>query len=165
MSDAIHAQPRPDEDEKYSRYRQTVLEFCGDGPRIDLRRPVDDAARRALAARGLGDGFAVLTAENPHGMNEEDAPSGMEERARERANDRRAATLMDELKGAGLHYARVDGVAPAGDYRERCVAVAGDRATGTALALQWRQLALFWYDGSTFWLLPAEADQEPQRLP
>ena len=27
------------------------------------------------------------------------------------------------------------------------------------------QLALFWFDGETFWLLPAEASQSPTRLP
>jgi hypothetical protein len=33
------------------------------------------------------------------------------------------------------------------------------------LALAERQLALFWYDGTGFWLMPAEADGTPQRLP
>ena len=168
MSDARRQRTEhapPDENEKYARYRCTVLEFCGGGPRIDLRRPVDESARRELAERGLGDGFSVLTAENPRGANEEDAPTPHEERARERANDRRTATLVGELERSRMRWARVDGIAPDGDYRERCVAVVGDRASGVALALRWRQLALFWYDGLAFWLLPAEADQEPQRLP
>ncbi|MFL5582433.1 MAG: hypothetical protein ACJ8AO_18850 [Gemmatimonadaceae bacterium] len=27
------------------------------------------------------------------------------------------------------------------------------------------RLALFWFDGASFWLLPAQGDQEPRRLP
>jgi hypothetical protein len=160
--DAAAGEPETD---KYAQYRQTVLEFCDGGPRIDLRRSLEDADRAALAALGLDREFSVLTAENPHGENEQDAEDPAEERARERRNDRRTRGLVEELRDAGLAFARVDGVAPDGSYRERCVAVPGGREVGQRLAREWAQLALFWFDGEAFWLLPAEASAPPQRLP
>ena len=57
------------------------------------------------------------------------------------------------------------GTAPDGSYAERCVAVRLALREALRLAHAERQLALFWYDGATFWLMPAEADGTPQRLP
>jgi hypothetical protein len=39
------------------------------------------------------------------------------------------------------------------------------RDDAVALARELAQLALFWYDGKRFWLLPAEADDAPRTLP
>jgi hypothetical protein len=154
------------EEEKWREYPCTVLEFYGPPPgRVDLRRPLGDAERAFLATIGVEAPFAVLTAENPGGENAEDAPTEGAERAREARNERRVSALERELESSGIPFALVDGAAPDGDYRERCVAVALPRAAATALAERLRQLALFWYDGRDFWLLPAEADQEPERLP
>ncbi|AHG91333.1 Protein of unknown function DUF3293 [Gemmatirosa kalamazoonensis] len=152
--------------EKYDAYARTILELPGvpDG-RIDLRRPLDDAARAALAAVGLDRPFAVLTAENPHGDNEEDAPSRDAERDREAVNDAQLATLVDALGAAHTPFVRVDGTAPDGSYRERCVAVMLPRDESVALARRFGQLALFWFDGQGFSLLPAEAGEPPRRLP
>ena len=39
------------------------------------------------------------------------------------------------------------------------------REEAVALARRFGQLALFWYDGWAFWLLPALAEKTVQRLP
>jgi hypothetical protein len=153
------------ERERYAQYPNTVLEFeTPHGLRIDLRQPLDGAAREALDALSLGS-FGVFTAENPAGEHVEDEDDAASERARERANDRRMRVLIERLADEGVAFVRVDGVAPDGNYREHCVALAVELDDAVALAAQYEQLALFWYDGEAFWLLPAEAEQEPKRLP
>ena len=155
-----------EERERYAQYPNTILEFdTPAGLRIDLRRPLDHAQRAALDALGLGP-FGVFTAENPEGEHAEAAEPTPEAAAeRERENARRMQALLDTLDGEGIRYARVDGVAPDGDYREHCVAIAVARDRAVAMAERFDQLALFWFDGRAFWLLPAEADQEARRLP
>ena len=152
--------------EKYDAYADTILELAGvAGGRIDLRRVVAAPEREALAAVGLDRPFAVMTAENAHGRNEEDAPTAAEEWEREAANDRALATLVDALAAEGTPFVRVDGTAPDGTYRERCVAVVLPRHEAVALARRFGQVALFWFDGERFWLLPAEVIERPRPHP
>ena len=153
-------------DEKWRAYRNTILEFEATPPlRIDLRERVTGDARAALARLGLGAAFGVFTAENPVGENAEDAPSAHAELAKERANERREGALERDLRDRGVAYVRVDGVSPDGRYREHCVATPMARDDAVALARRFGQLALFWYDGWAFWLLPALAEKSVQRLP
>lgn len=154
------------EREKWHAYPDTLLHFAGP-PRVtvDLRRPVDELTRSSLETLGLGDPFAVLTAENPEGENAEDEESPAREGERQRENAARTSRLLSDLDEAALHHVAVEGSAPDGDYAERCVAVVLGRADAVALAERLGQLALFWFDGSRFWLLPAQADQEPTPLP
>ena len=153
------------ERERYAQYPNTTLEFdTPAGLRVDLRQPVDEATRGALAALGLGS-FGVFTGENPAGEHAHDEDDPAAERARERANERRTRTLVGRLERDRVAFVRVDGVAPDGSYREHCVALAVAQADAVALPELYDQLALFWYDGAAFWLLPAEAAQEPRRLP
>lgn len=151
---------------KWGSYGETLLEFRGPPAlRIDLRRPLDDAARDAMRTLGLVGTFAVLTAENPAGRNPEDAPTGRAAEQREERNERRASRLEQALTMAEVPFVAVDGSAPDGSYRERCVAAMMPQREAVDLARRLDQLALFWYDGRDFWLLPAEADAEPERLP
>lgn len=153
-------------EEKWRAYPNTVLEFAGSPPlRLDLREPVTDDTRAALAALGLGAAFGVFTAENPAGENAEDAPTERAEERRERANDRRSCQLERELDARGVAYVPVDGVSPDGQYREHCIATLVARDDAVALARRYAQLALFWFDGEAFWLLPALADERATRLP
>lgn len=157
-----------DEVAKWTAYPDTILEFrAADGPafHIDLRRAVTGADRAALARFGLERPFAVFTAQNPEGRNADDAPSGTEERIRDGANEHRESALELALREAGIAFRHVDGVAPDGSYREQCVAAMLDREAAVALASRLEQLALFWFDGTDFWLLPAIARQAPLRLP
>jgi hypothetical protein len=162
------AEPAESIDAKWDAYHGTVLEFVDDERgclRVDLRRPDERAIAQRLAALGLEPPVAIMTAENPRGANAEDAPTARQEARQEVRNDDRHATLLAELREAGLPFARVDGVAPDGEYRERCVAVPLGRQEGRALARRLGQLAFFWFDGTRVWLEPGVADHEPEVLP
>lgn len=155
-----------DQDEKWDQYPNTVLEFYDRArTRIDLRRPVGSAERAALERLGLDRPFAVFTAENPRGENAEDEPGPSAAAAQEARNERRTSRLEADLTERGAPFVQVDGASPDGEYREQCVAAAMPRDEATRLAARFEQLALFWFDGSAFWLLPAEADREPRKLP
>jgi hypothetical protein len=154
------------EREKYDAYPETVLDFVGErAARIDLRRPVGGDERATLRRLGLDRPFAVLTAENPGGENPEDEPSAREAARQEDRNERRTDALVRGLTERGTRWRHVDGVSPDGRYREHCVAVVAAREEARALAKRFGQLALFWFDGDSFWLLPAKADEPPRRLP
>ena len=162
------SEPTEPIDEKWNAYHGTVLEFVDDERgclRVDLRRPDARAIAARLAALGLEPPVAIMTAENPRGANAEDAPTPRQEARQQVRNADRHETLLDELRSAGMPFARVDGVAPDGDYRERCVAVPLGREEGRALARRLGQLAFFWFDGTRMWLEPGIADHEPEVLP
>lgn len=163
-------------DEKWDAYHGTVLELAdlaaadpADAPeprlRIDLRRPDVDALRARLEAFGLPLPVAILTSENPMGANAEDAPSERQAERQQTRNDHRHEQLLAELRESGLPFARVDGVAPDGDYRERCIAVPLERVPARKLARRLGQLAFFWFDGQQVWLEPGLADHEHELLP
>ena len=157
---------RADADGKWGAYANTILEFQGPPTaRIDLRRPLTEQDRRLLRGMGLSPTFAVLTAENPRGANPEDAPTEPAAEAREARNEERVSVLDRGLERAGVSYAPVLGVSPDGDYRERCVAAVLAQDEAVTLARRLEQLALFWFDGRDFWLLPGQADAKPERLP
>ena len=142
-------------------YPETVLAFEG-GPRIELRWRLDSEERRELAALELGPSFAVLTAEDP---GSEDADSADDFAERQRENTRRTLRFEELLTRQGLAFRRVDGSAPDGTHRERCVAVAVSREEATRLAAERDQVALFWYDRERFWLWPGQVGAQPEPLP
>ncbi|HZF68687.1 MAG TPA: hypothetical protein VEZ47_11655 [Gemmatirosa sp.] len=145
----------PDPDDKLAAYHHTLLHFPGPPAyTVDLRRPVPPDARGVFRRLGIDGPFAVLTAENPEGANAEDQPTPRDEARQERANTVRTRTLAAALEAADVDWVPVTGTAPDGAYPERCVASRSER-----------QLALFWFDGAAFWLMPAEADGAPRRLP
>ena len=154
------------DEEKWKAYPNTILEFLGRPPlSVDLRLPVTAEIREQLRLAGLDGPFAVLTAENPCGDNVEDAPTARQAEAREVRNERRTSRLEEELAREGTRFALVDGVSPDGSYREHCVAALLPSSEAVSLARRLDQLALFWFDGTDFWLLAAEAEKGPMRLP
>ena len=158
-------QTRADIDEKWAQYPCTVLEFCDTSFRFDLRKPLSQLERDALRELGRQRPFAILTAENPWGENVEDEPTEEQVRARAIENATRASELERQLIRDGTFFRRVDGVAPDGEYREHALAVSLERDEAVALARKLKQLALFWFDGNVFWLVPALADKPEERLP
>jgi hypothetical protein len=152
---------RPDDDPSWPRYPETILEFycrpddAEPAVRIDLRAPVPDEARDRLAELGLDGPFAVVTAAAPVGQPQADAF----DRARQ-------ADLELAVRTEAHAFAlRVDGVSPDGRHRERSVAVKLPRARAVALAREFGQSALFWYDGRDFWLAGALVEVDAERLP
>jgi len=145
------------------RIAETVLSFEG-GPRVDLRWQLGTEDRHALAALELGPSFAVLTAVDPAEDADDVSADALEDRQRE--NARRTLRFEELLAREGLAFRRVDGSAPDGSHRERCVAVALSRAEATQLAADHDQVPLFWWDGERFWLWPDAAERaEPPPAP
>ena len=147
-------------DESFEAYPATLLAFDG-GPHIDLRWRLDPEDRRALAALELGPSFAVLTAEDPGGEDAGDSADDLAQRQRE--NVRRTLRFEEVLVREGLAFRRVDGSAPDGSHRERCVAVALPRAEAARLAAERDQVALLWYDGERFRPWSERVDEQPEQ--
>lgn len=126
----------------------------GNGLRVDLRRTVSPEARAGLHALGLTGPFAIVTPCNPRGEPVGDA-----------ANAARWEGLRRELLAEAIPAIPADGVSPDGTHREPGFAVPLGRGAAVALAIRWDQLALYWFDGEAFWVLPALASHPPLRLP
>lgn len=146
---------RPADDPSWSCYPDTVLELSTpEAVRIDLRRPVDAAARRALERAGFAEPFAVVTSANPRG-----------EQIADDTNERRELRLRRTIAASGRRWARADGVSADGGHREPGVAVVMPRDEAVQLARDFGQSAIFWFDGAAFWLVGALVEAVPQRLP
>ncbi len=147
------AQP---ENEAWASYPGTVLVFDGEQEvSIDLRVPVPPQTRNALLALGLGDPFAILTSYNPRGEN----IAAVE-------NERRFAELEAELRSSGAGYVVMDACSPDRSHCERSVALKKQgRDTAREIAKRWEQVAIFWYDGTRFWIYGAISPMEPIPLP
>ena len=152
------------DDEKWKAYPNTVLRF-GDHGSIDLRQPLSRANRNLLRSLGLDQPFAVLTAENPCGQNAEDAANERQAEIRDQRNRERMRRLRAQLDEREIQHVPVDGMSPDGEYCEHSEAIVTPRDKAIELANDFEQLAIFWYDGSDFWLYPAVLDQQPERLP
>ena len=135
-------------DERWGSYPETVLIFSGDPEVfIDLRERVPAATRNALDSLGLGEPFAVLTAFNPRGVD-----ISPEE------NSRRMQQLEAELESSGDHFVRVDACSPDKSHCECSVAIKGEMQRALDIARRWEQIAIFWWDGSLFWIQGAISD-------
>jgi hypothetical protein len=139
-----------EKDERWGSYPETVLIFSGDPELfIDLREPVPPATRNALSALGLGEPFSILTAFNPRGV---DHPP--------HENERRMEELEAELASSGDSFVRVDACSPDKSHCECSVALKGDMKRALDIARRWEQIAIFWWDGTKFWIRGAITDGE-----
>ncbi|MGK2962873.1 MAG: DUF3293 domain-containing protein [Gemmatimonadaceae bacterium] len=135
-------------DERWGSYPETVLIFAGETEIfVDLREPVPPATRGAFEQMGLGGTFSILTAFNPRGID-----ISPEE------NDRRMAELERELESSGDELLRVDACSPDRSHCECSVALKGEMGRALEIARRWEQIAIFWWDGSTFWIQGALND-------
>lgn len=133
-------------DPSWSHYPDTILDITTSVGHhtLDLRAPVTDADRAALAALGLGRPFAVLTACDPHGR-----PASPD------ANARATAALRDLLHTREALLAHATGRSPDGAHAEPGFACALPQDAAVAIARDCGQSALFWYDGARVWLVGA----------
>jgi hypothetical protein len=142
-------------DELWSRYAETVLHFQGEPEvTVDLRMEVTPSVRKGLAALGLSGEFGVLTAFNPRGDNVSQA-----------GNNRRMKEFEAELESAGYDFVRIDACSPDKSHCECSVALSASRDDAIGIAKRWEQIAIFWFDGSTFWIHGAITEREPVHLP
>lgn len=126
-----------------SVFSQTLLCFTGRELTVDLRKPIDQASRERLGTLGLGRHFCVITADNPFGravVPEE--------------NSSRCGQLEDELDRLGCLHVPCVGMNPEQTHRENGFAAAINLADAIAIARTFEQLALFHYDGVSFWIVP-----------
>ena len=146
----------PDQhDPDWPRYPETILSFSTT-PRleIDLREIPSDKTLTGLKRIGFGDPFTVLTAFDPHGRDLSD----ME-------NEKRRRELNDRLRSAGYKFVEVDACSPDRSHCECSVAVVMSQKEAIALARELGQVAIFWFDGSRFWILGAVVEADPLMLP
>lgn len=142
-------------DPDWHRYPDTVLRLRTDQlVRVDLREPMGSETVAALESVGLSGPFAVLTAHDPRGRDE-DAD----------VNKRRAERLDARLLALGADFLHVDACSPDGSHREASVAALIEREQATSLAREFEQVAFFWFDGEKFWIIGALAAGDPVMLP
>lgn len=126
--------------EQWGSYPETVCYFEGDEEvMVDLRVQVPPATREGLSALGLGGQFGILTAFNPRGVDLDD-----------QENSRRAGELEAELASLGHKFVQVDCCSPDRSYCECSVAVVAPKKQLLDMARRWEQIAIFWFDGSSF---------------
>ena len=143
------------QDPAWPAYKEAVLEFRTREPfRVWLAEPLVPGDRAQLAALLPAGSFAVITPFNPHGQKISPGE-----------NQARLDRERQELDDRGLRHLRVDGLAPDGTHCEEGYAVELPRDAARDLAERWGQSAFFWFDGSAFWLVPADLDAEAVALP
>jgi len=141
---------------RYTKYVDTVLEFSGDAgvTSFDLRRHLSATDVAVLAGElGVGPPFAVITAHNPDGIGQSTEQNAAAERR-----------LRDVVAQRGLAHRLADGLDPARTHREAALAVMTPLAEARALASEFGQDAIFWFEGRRFWLVGV-ADDFAARLP
>lgn len=142
---------RPEDDPGWASYHATVLVFPGQGGgRIDLAHPPGSAGLALLQVAGLPGPFGLVTPENPRGQPTSPA-----------VNQQRWEAFRAGPAGAAV---QVDGVNAGASHRERGVALRWRREDVIALAREWQQSAIYWWDGCAFWLVGALTCHPPERL-
>jgi uncharacterized protein DUF3293 len=115
---------------------------------------VDAAVRETLRGLGLERAFGVITAEDPLGATQ--SPE---------VNERLAAELRVEMDEAHAKYVAVDACSPDHAHCESSLAVVMDLTSLVDVARRYAQLAIFWFDGDAFWIMPVLSSNAPLRLP
>ncbi len=135
-------QPDPD----WRDYTATILEIHAPvAVVVDLRQTLSPERVQRLRALGLGQTWGVLTAHNPGGHD----LSEPENRALEHR-------LGDEVLHSGIPHLQADGVSPDRTHREVGLALGTTLEQVRAFARHYGQLALFWFDGDRFRLVPTD---------
>jgi len=136
-------------------YVDTVLVFSGPPEyKIAVDQAVGENDRMYFHEIGFTGEFVVFTAENPSGQ----AIDAGE-------NAQRTQDLYADLTDRGIYFRLVDGYAPDMSVHEASVAAAVSVDVGRELGEKYGQLAVFWYDGSDFWVVEAKPDGGMQKLP
>jgi len=137
-----------------SVFSQTLLFFSANDLTVDLRRPVSPATLEQLENIGLGQDFCVITAHNPFGRT-------ITAEENKELHEQLAARLA---KLECLHTPCV-GMNPERIHREDGFAVRLALPDAVELARAFEQLALFQFDGESFWSVPVLMQGTPARLP
>jgi hypothetical protein len=150
-------------DPRWRYFFETVLVVRppGEPPfEIDLRRTPRSGLGEELARRGLAGPFAVITAYNPFGHPRDAAANSR----RDRELAVRLATLGSKAPQS-VAPIRVDGRSPDGSHVEPGYGVLLPLEEARALAREFGQTAIFWWDGEDFWIVEAVEEGRRVRLP
>ena len=101
--------------------------------------------------------------ERPFGIISAQDPMGLRQPAAE--NERLAASLQQEVAALMGTQLRVTACSPDGTHCEESIAIALDLRMVIDLADRYRQLAIFWFDGDAFWIIPVRSSKAKVRLP
>ena len=143
------------DDPSWPLYPQTILHFGGPSPlSIDLRYPLASTDLSDLRQLDLPLQFSVITPENPRGRI-----------ATRAQNNAYWATFCEECQDAGHRSLPCNGSSLDGRHTERGRALDIDKSRSISIASRWSQSAFFWFDGYSFWVIPALSQCEPLRLP
>ncbi|HWG33707.1 MAG TPA: DUF3293 domain-containing protein [Gemmatimonadaceae bacterium] len=145
----------PDAAHGWGSFPETILQFRSTPAiTIDLRTAVDRRVRAALREIGFEQPFGIITAQDPMGVPQLPA-----------VNDARAASLLKVTAGLSVTQVRVDACSPDESHCERSIAIALDQRSAIDIARRYEQLAIFWFDGDAFWIVPVCSRNERLRLP
>lgn len=146
----------PDQhDPDWPRYPETILEFATTpAVEIDLRKVPSTAVIEGLKTAGLGQPFAIMTAFDPCGENLSPAE-----------NEERTEQLAARLRSTDYRFVPVDCCSPDRSHCECSFAVVMPQEEALDLARDMEQVAIFWFDGTRFWILGAVAEADPLMLP
>jgi hypothetical protein len=135
-------------------FTETVLYFDAPGqPIIDLRAPVTTREKIVLAHLGLDQPFGICTAANPGYLR---PPV---------ANVEASVLLEWELTALDAHCVAVAACSPDRMHCERSFAVILPCVTLLEVAQRYDQLAIFWFDGEMFWIIPTDPSNQKIALP
>ncbi len=107
-----------------------------------------------LECTGLDRQFAIVTACDPLGTALDSA-----------VNQLRTALLQAEIDRLGVPRLPVQACSPDGSHCEASFAIDLGLDASIALAARYDQLAIFWCDGVSFWIIPVCSDNARVRLP
>ncbi len=142
-------------DPDWARYTETILIFEGDSRfEVDLRELLTEGARNHFRNRGFPQTFAILTAQDPFGRD-----------LTPEENRERQKTLESGLKADGVHFVRVDACSTDREHCECSLAINVDQNRAVVIATTYEQVAIFWYDGDSMWLVGGIVKSDPIRLP
>lgn len=146
----------PDQhDPDWPKYPETILIFSTTPKvEIDLRKNLSDTALTELAEIGFGSPFAVMTAYDPGGRDLATAD-----------NEKRRRGLNQRLDRSGYRFVEVDACSPDRSHCECSVAVVMPQDKAIALAKELEQVAIFWFDGTRFWIVGALVETDALMLP
>ncbi|MEO7216853.1 MAG: DUF3293 domain-containing protein [Gemmatimonadaceae bacterium] len=103
---------------------------------------------------GFERAFCVVTAEDPMGARQ---PPDL--------NDALVARLREQARKIDAVQVDVDACGVDGSHCERSIAIEIDIQAAIRLADVYRQLAIFWFDGDAFWIIPVRSNKAKLKLP
>lgn len=136
-------------------FPSTVLHFLSEAPfALDLRANISEIELAALQVAGFEHAFGIVTAQDPMGVEQPPETNAM-----------LVAKLEADVARLNAHHVEVDACSPDSSRCEQSMAIDLHLESAVSLASRYDQLAIFWFDGAAFWIVPARSPKSRLRLP